>query len=92
MMTARVDHFWRGGFFSTEFNKPSDDFDGWSQTNAQLMFTNDNAPISASLFVKNAFDNDDIIRRTQEGPLVGRFRSITVLEPRVFGFRLSYDY
>lgn len=40
----------------------------------------------------SAFYYDDIIRRTQEGPLVGRFRSITVLEPRVFGFRLSYDY
>ena len=91
-LTTRVDHFWQGGFFSTEFNKPSDDFDGWSQTNAQLMFMNDNSPISARVFVKNAFDNDDIIRRTQEGPLVGRFRSITVLEPRVFGFQLSYDY
>lgn len=91
-MTTRVDHFWQGGFFSTEFNKPSDEFDGWSQTNAQLMFTNENSPVSASIFVKNAFDNDDIIRRTQEGPLVGRFRSITVLEPRVFGVRLSYDY
>ena len=91
-VTARGDYFWQGGFFSTEFNKPSDDFDGWSQTNAQLIFTNDNSPISASIFVKNAFDNDDIIRRTQEGPLVGRFRSITVLEPRVFGVRLSYNH
>jgi hypothetical protein len=28
---------------------------------------------------------DDIIRITQEGSLVGRFRSIVALEPRTYG-------
>jgi hypothetical protein len=47
---------------------------------------------SVKAFVKNVFDNQDIIRRGQDGPLVGRFRSVTVLEPRTYGVELFMTF
>ncbi|WP_176473013.1 hypothetical protein [Sphingomonas lenta] len=43
-------------------------------------------------FAKNVADNDDIIRITQEGPLVGRFRSIYTLEPRTYGAEVEIRF
>jgi iron complex outermembrane receptor protein len=43
-------------------------------------------------YAKNLFNNDDITRITQEGPLVGRFRSLVVLEPRTFGLEATFRF
>ena len=41
---------------------------------------------------RNIFDNDDVTRRGQDGPLVGRFRSVNVLEPRTYVLELQYNF
>ena len=43
-------------------------------------------------YSKNVFDNDDVMRRGQDGPQVGRFRSVTVLEPRTVGLELRLNF
>ena len=43
-------------------------------------------------YLKNALDNDDVIRMNQEGSLVGRFRSVTVLEPRTYGIEFQMQF
>ena len=95
-LTGRIDHFWQDDYFANEFNKPSDVINSWSQTDVQLILTR-GPPLSGErwylkLFVKNLFDNDDILRRGQDGPLVGRFRSVTALEPRLYGVELSMSF
>ena len=95
-LTGRIDHFWQDDYFANEFNKPSDVINSWSQTDVQLILTR-GPPLSGErwylkLFVKNLFDNDDILRRGQDGPLVGRFRSVTALEPRLYGVELSTSF
>ncbi|MEM8497956.1 MAG: TonB-dependent receptor [Pseudomonadota bacterium] len=91
-LTARLDHFWQDEYFANGFNKPSDQIDSWSQTDVQLYITPQLANWTAKLYVKNALDNDDVIRRGQDGPLVGRFRSVNVLEPRTFGIEVSFNF
>ena len=44
------------------------------------------------LFVKNALDNDDVTRLNQEGPEVGLFRNVSVLEPRTYGIEVGFRF
>lgn len=91
-LTGRVDHFWQDEYFANEFNKPSDLIDGWEQTDLQLVLTPASQDWYLKAIARNVFDNDDVTRRGQDGPLVGRFRSVNVLEPRTYVLELQYNF
>ncbi|MFT6047540.1 MAG: iron complex outermembrane receptor protein, partial [Arenicella sp.] len=91
-LTGRVDYYWQDDYFATEFNKPSDVIDSWQQMDAQLVLRPMDADWSVRAFVKNLQDNDDIIRIGQDGPLVGRFRTASILEPRTYGVELRFPF
>ena len=91
-LTGRVDHFMQDEYFANEFNKPSDAVDGWGQTDLQMVLRPSSDQWMLKAFVKNVFDNDDVTRIGQDGPLVGRFRSVNVLEPRLFGLELGMKF
>ena len=91
-LTGRVDYYWQDDYFATEFNKPSDVIDSWQQMDAQLVLRPIDGDWSVRAFVKNLQDNDDIIRIGQDGPLVGRFRTASILEPRTYGVELRFPF
>jgi iron complex outermembrane recepter protein len=91
-LTPRIDHFQQSKFFGSAFNKPIDHFEGYSQTDIKLTLVSDQDTFTIQGFVKNLFNNDDVMRMTQEGPLVGRFRSLTILEPRTYGVAATYKF
>ncbi|GAB5451245.1 MAG: TonB-dependent receptor [Halioglobus sp.] len=92
-ITARADYFWQDDYYANEFNKPSDKLDGWEQVDAQITLRPSAGNWHVMAYVKNALDNDDPMRMNQDGRLVGRFRSVTVIEPRTYGLevRLSWE-
>jgi outer membrane receptor protein involved in Fe transport len=91
-LTPRIDHYQQGEYFGTAFNKPIDRFPGYSQTDLKLLFRPAGGRWDLRAFAKNAFNNDDVIRLGQEGPLVGRFRSLTILEPRTYGLEATVRF
>ena len=91
-LTPRLDHYQQGAYFGTAFNKPIDRFTGYSQTDFKLLLAPENERWELRAYVKNLFNNDDIIRMTQEGPLVGRFRSLIILEPRTYGLEATVKF
>lgn len=91
-LTPRVDFYVQDEFYGTAFNKPSDTFNGYNQIDVKALLTPKDGPWQLRAFVKNLEDNADIVRITQEGPLVGRFRSLVVLEPRTYGVELNIDF
>ncbi len=91
-LTARVDHYQQSSYFGSAFNKPIDEFDGYSQTDLKLTLASDQSTFVVQGYVKNLFNNDDVIRMSQEGPLVGRFRSLIILEPRTYGVSATYKF
>ncbi|MEM6582113.1 MAG: TonB-dependent receptor [Pseudomonadota bacterium] len=88
-LSGRVDYTWQDGYFANEFNKPSDELGSWQQIDAQIVLNPPSAQWQLRAFVKNALDDDDLLRLDQQGPTVGRFRSATVLEPRTYGVEFS---
>jgi outer membrane receptor protein involved in Fe transport len=91
-LTPRVDHFTESSYYGSAFNKPIDLFKGYSQTDAKLTLKSDGDRFELQGFVKNVFNSDDVVRVLQEGPLVGRFRSITILEPRTYGIEATVRF
>jgi iron complex outermembrane recepter protein len=91
-LTPRLDHYQQGNFSATAFNKISDGFPGYSQTDFKLLLKPDNDRWDLRFYAKNLFNNDDIVRITQEGPLVGRFRSLILLEPRTYGVEATLRF
>ena len=91
-LVARVDYIWQDKYFANEFNKPSDEIGAWGQGDASLTYRPIEGNWSAKLFMKNVFDSEDVTRIGQDGPLVGRFRSVHVLEPRTYGLEVNYTF
>ena len=87
-LTARLNHFWQDEYYANEYAKNSDVIDSWEQTDAQLILEPASGSWALQAYVKNIADNDDVIRRGQDGSTGGRFRSVTVLEPRTYGLEL----
>ncbi|MEO0439187.1 MAG: TonB-dependent receptor, partial [Pseudomonadota bacterium] len=82
----------QSSFQATLFNKPADEFDGYSQTDLKLLMVPGDGNWDIRAYVKNAFDNDDITRVLPAGRLVGRFREVVILEPRTFGVEATYRF
>ena len=91
-LMARVDHFFQAEYFVSQFNKETDTLDGWNQTDFQLALTPIEGRWKARAYIKNIEDKDDITFLNQDGPLVGRFRTANVLEPRLYGVEFNYEF
>lgn len=91
-ITPRVDHYQQSDFQASLFNKPADQFDGYSQTDIKLLLAPDNGTFEIRGYVKNLFDNDDITRVLPAGRLVGRFREVVILEPRTYGVEATIRF
>lgn len=91
-LTARIDYSWQDDYFANEFNKPTDRINSWSQADAQLVLSPSDARWALKAYMKNVFNNDEVTRIGQDGSLVGRFRSVNVLEPRTYGLELNYNF
>lgn len=92
VITPRGDLYFQGNYYGSEFNKVSDRLKGYTQVDLKLMIAPESGPWQLRAYVKNLLDSNDIVRLTQEGPLVGRFRDIFPLEPRTYGLELTYRF
>jgi iron complex outermembrane recepter protein len=91
-LTPRIDHYLQSQFTSTVFNKPSDAFDGYGQTDVKLLLAPQEGPWELRGYVKNLFNNNDITRVLPAGRLVGRFREVVILEPQTYGLEATYRF
>lgn len=91
-LMARVDHFLQDTYFVSQFAKNTDEVEGWEQTDVQLVLFPNDGTWKARAYIKNIADSDDVTFLNQDGPLVGRFRTANVLEPRLYGVEFSYRF
>ncbi|ANY21139.1 Pesticin receptor precursor [Tsuneonella dongtanensis] len=91
-LVPRLDHYQQSQYYGTAFAKPIDQFNGYSQTDFKLLLAPVDRQWSLRGYAKNLFNRDDVIRMSQEGPLVGRFRSLHILEPRTYGIEGTFRF
>ncbi|HEY0301498.1 MAG TPA: TonB-dependent receptor, partial [Rhizomicrobium sp.] len=88
-LVPRVDYYWKDQMFSNKFNAPTDRIDAWDQTNAQIQLNAPDNQWYARLFVRNAFDNENITGSYVTDQSSGLFTNLFVLEPRMYGVALG---
>lgn len=91
-LTPRIDHYQQGGFFGSAFNKPAEDYEGYSQTDIKLLLAPEGKQWELRAYAKNLFNNDDITRGAQQGPTAGNFQTIFLLEPRTYGLEGTFRF
>ena len=91
-LTPRIDHYQQGGFFGSAFNKPTEDYEGYSQTDIKLLLAPEDKKWELRAYAKNLFNNDDITRVAQQGPTAGRFQTVFYLEPRTYGLEGTFRF
>lgn len=87
--TARADYYYQAESFARIFNAANDALESYSQVNASLRFDHEEAGLYASLFVKNATDEDVITDLYLTDQSSGLFTNAFLLEPRTYGITVG---
>lgn len=91
-LVPRVDYYWKSRMYSTIFNTAEDKIDAWGEMNAQIQL---NAPDDfwyARLWVKNAFDKDNVTGTYTGADSQGLFTNLFIEEPRTYGLTLGMHF
>ena len=91
-VTARVDWYWQDETWGRIYNLGRDEIDSWSQLDAQIVFRPVDGPWTLRVWGKNLADNDDITGMYLTDPTSGLFTNLFILEPRVFGATVRYEF
>lgn len=83
-LTPRADYYYQADSFARIFNGPNDTLDSYSLVNAQLRLEQEDGWY-ATLFVKNATDEDVITDIYLTDQSSGLFSNVFLLEPRTYG-------
>jgi outer membrane receptor protein involved in Fe transport len=90
--TLRTDFYYQSASYARIYNSVSDQLHAWNNMNASLTVANDHNGWQAQLFVKNAFNANTIVNSELDDASVGLLRSISLLDPRLFGIRLTKSF
>jgi outer membrane receptor protein involved in Fe transport len=91
-LVPRVDYYWKSSDYSQVFNTAQDRIGSWDEVNAQIQL---NAPDSlwyARVWVKNAFDKQNVTGSYTGADSQGLFTNLFVEEPRTYGITLGAHF
>ena len=91
-LVPRIDWYWQDSFFSREFNTNGEKVDSWEQLDLQLALIQNDGPWRVNLSVKNATDENSITFVETNSSLVGSFKNVFLLDPRVYSINIEYSF
>ncbi len=89
---ARLDYSWKDKTYASVFNGDSYEIEAWDNANMTLLFNNLESGIGVQLFVKNAFNDDTIVNYATGSDGLGLVRNLTLLDPRLWGIGIDYEF
>jgi outer membrane receptor protein involved in Fe transport len=91
-LTSRIDYYWQDEFYTTAFNRPQDLIDSWDVVNAQVTLTSADERWNLRLFGQNLMNDDNIVGSYQTDPSSGLFTNAFLIEPRLYGATLGFNF
>lgn len=88
----RFDYSWKDKTYTSVFNSINYELDSWDNANASLTMHNYDMGLSLQFFVKNLFDDDTIVNHGPGSEGVGQTRGLTLLDPRIWGLAMTYQF
>lgn len=88
----RFDYSWKDDSYTSVFNTVNYELKSWDNANISLNMHNFDMGLSLQFFVKNVFDDDTIVNHSPGSEGVGQTRGLTLLDPRLWGAALTYQF
>jgi outer membrane receptor protein involved in Fe transport len=91
-LVPRIDWYWQDEFFSREFNTNGEKVDSWEQLDLQFVLQQNDGPWRINLSAKNLTDENSETFVETNSSLVGSFKNVFLLDPRVYSINVEYSF
>ncbi len=91
--TLRADYSWKDDSYTSFFNGEDYELRAWKNANLVFDMQNVDSGLGFQLFAKNVLNDDDtVVGYALSGQGLGLARNVTLLDPRVFGASVRYQF
>ncbi len=91
--TIRADYSWKDDSYTSPFNGENYELRDWQNMNIAFIVQNINLGLTVQAYAKNVLnDNDTVVGYGLSGQGLGLGRNATLLDPRLFGVNVRYDF
>jgi len=92
-LAARVDYYWQDSMWGREYNRdPVDKIGSFDVWNAQATLSAADGSWYVQAFVKNIENDDATVGMFVSDPASGLFTNVFLIEPRLYGLALGYNF
>jgi len=91
-VVARADYYKQGNSFFRVYNTEYDQIRSWDNANISVSFNRVRSGLSIGLYVKNVFDNSDIVDAFTNSDDSLLTTNVFVTDPRLIGFNVTKKY
>jgi outer membrane receptor protein involved in Fe transport len=88
----RFNVYYQSSFNVDVFNTPVGQFGGWARADASITFMQLNGGPSLMFYIKNITDAANVQGGGFEGPTVGNWEDAKIIDPRLFGLEVRYNF
>jgi outer membrane receptor protein involved in Fe transport len=88
--TLRGFYSWKDDYYSSVFNGVSYELRSWDNASVTLSFARTDRTLELQLFGRNLLDDDTVVSYATGSDGLGLRRTLTLLEPRLFGLAITY--
>lgn len=92
VFTPRLDYFYQGEFFASQFNRVADRVEGYGNLNLQGTFRPTDGRWYARIFAQNVFDSDNVQGQLVGSQGQGAFINQFIQEPRRYGGAIGFEF
>lgn len=87
-----LDYSWKDKSYASIFNGRSYEIDSWDNVNMSFNFSNYDLGVDVQFYIQNVLNDDTIVSYTTGSEPTGLPRGISLLDPRVYGLSVSYNF
>lgn len=90
--TVRADYYRQAKSFNRYNNAWFDEIREWDNLNATVILANSGSGVTVQAFVKNLMDEDTIVGNGIADENLGAYRSVILLDPRLYGVSITKTF
>lgn len=87
-----LDYSWKDKSYASIFNGTNYELKSWDNVNLSFNFSNYDLGVDVQFYIQNVLNDDTIVSYTTGSEPTGLPRGISLLDPRLFGLSVSYNF
>lgn len=87
-----LDYSWKDKSYASIFNGKNYELKSWDNVNMSFNFANYDMGVDVQFYIQNVLNDDTIVSYTTGSEPTGLPRGLTLLDPRVYGLSVTYNF